>query len=362
MSAKTCSSSVRSADQRGDVEEAAVVELAAGGAPEGEAVVLPLEQDVQRLDVVVDRLDLLVDGGGDRRVGRRTGPRAAGAGPPCRDGARSTLSRSVSSAWGRRPKAVARLASSSDGDLLLAPAPAGRRASAATTGSLVLVVADDERAALPLEHQLAVLEHPAVVVAEDRDEHLGDELALGRVPVDVEVARRSWTTGRSRARPTTTRWPAGDGHVVGDDVEDLAEPVLGPARCGHARVAVLAAELLVEARVVDDVVAVRAARRRLQVGRAVEVAHAEVGEVRRQRCRVVEGEPRRAAARGRSCSARGRGEDGHARATRRSTTTERASSGHLVAGLVAAGRLGRAGIGGVEGEVPLLAVRPGRHA
>ena len=65
----------------------------------------------------------------------------------------------------------------------------------------------------------------------------------------------------------------------------------GGQRARPAAVAGLAAELGVQLRVVDHVVAVRAARRRLQVRRAVQVADAEVGEVAGDRGGVVEGEP-----------------------------------------------------------------------
>ena len=54
--------------QRVDVEEPAIVELAAGGAPEGEAVVLPFQQCIEAVGVGVDGRHLGVDGGGHRRL------------------------------------------------------------------------------------------------------------------------------------------------------------------------------------------------------------------------------------------------------------------------------------------------------
>ena len=80
-----------------------------------------------------------------------------------------------------------------------------------------------------------------------------------------------------------------DRHVVGHDVEHDAEPGL-PAGRDQPVEGLLAAELGVERAVVDDVVAVLAAGRGLQVGRAVQVRHPEVGEVRHDRGRVVEAE------------------------------------------------------------------------
>jgi hypothetical protein len=66
--------------------------------------------------------------------------------------------------------------------------------------------------------------------------------------------------------------------VVGDDVEQLAEAVCrkGSAEPGVAR---LTPQLGVDAGVVDDVVAVGATWRRLQVGGGVEMADSELGQV-----------------------------------------------------------------------------------
>src|SRR5205814_7149296 len=52
------------------------------------------------------------------------------------------------------------------------------------------------------------------------------------------------------------------------------------------------AELGIEARVVHDVVAMQAAGTRGEDRRAIDVAHAELGQVRSERSRVVEGEAR----------------------------------------------------------------------
>jgi hypothetical protein len=69
--------------------------------------------------------------------------------------------------------------------------------------------------------------------------------------------------------------------VVGHDVEDQPEP--GPPRGGRQRVELpLTAELVREARRVDDVVAVLGARPRLERRRQVQVADAEVAQVRQQ--------------------------------------------------------------------------------
>jgi len=71
---------------------------------------------------------------------------------------------------------------------------------------------------------------------------------------------------------------AGDGHVVRHDVEQLAEVMVGEGEA-EPGVAFLASQLGVQVRVVDDVVAVGAAGRGLQVGRAVEVTDTKPGQI-----------------------------------------------------------------------------------
>jgi hypothetical protein len=61
-------------------------------------------------------------------------------------------------------------------------------------------------------------------------------------------------------------------------------------RIGQALEAGLAAELLAHPRVVDHVVPVRGAGHRLEHRRGIEVADAELGQVRHDRGRVVERE------------------------------------------------------------------------
>ena len=63
-----------------------------------------------------------------------------------------------------------------------------------------------------------------------------------------------------------------------------AQRVEQPAQVG------LGADLGIDAAVVDHIVAVRAARPRFQEGRGINVAHAELGEVRHERGRVGEAE------------------------------------------------------------------------
>ncbi len=80
-----------------------------------------------------------------------------------------------------------------------------------------------------------------------------------------------------------------DAHVVGHEIEDEAELVLLERR-RQPREALFAAEFGIEPVVIDDVVAVRRARPRLQERRGVEVADAEFFEIGHERGGVVEAE------------------------------------------------------------------------
>ena len=153
------------------------------------------------------------------------------------------------------------------------------------------VVADRElaRVGVESEAQLTALEDHAVVVAEHRHEHATRHRYVERMPVDVEVAgvcRRRAVL--EHVEPPSVVGPH-DAHVVRHHVKDEPE-AMRAERGDEVLEARAAAELRVDRAVVDDVVAVGAAGTRAQDRRAVEVAHAEPREVRRETRRIGEGE------------------------------------------------------------------------
>ena len=101
---------------------------------------------------------------------------------------------------------------------------------------------------------------------------------LRRAPVHVEIT--GVDTGRPVLQdvPPPAVVPGGDGHVVGDHVQDLTKGRL-PERPLKFEVAPVPTQLLVDRRRVDHVVTVRAAFGGLQHRRQVDVADAEVGQV-----------------------------------------------------------------------------------
>ena len=152
------------------------------------------------------------------------------------------------------------------------------REGARSQGQHRVVVPHAEAALVEHQPQLPGVEHRAVLIAQDRQQHLAGQLGLDRIPFDVEMNRR----GRRRsllqhvepARVAIAR----DAHVVGHQVDQQAEPAL-PQRRGQATEGRLASQLGPQPVVVVDVVAVAAGGGGLEERRGVAVTHAEVLEV-----------------------------------------------------------------------------------
>src|SRR5229473_2145172 len=146
-----------------------------------------------------------------------------------------------------------------------------------------IVIAQHQRAIHEGESELAPLEHNPVLIAEDREENLVLQLFCDRVPIDVEVlgVERSGAIFEHVVPPGIA---AIDPHVVGNEIEQLAQaPRL--ERGTERGVLLRGADLRIESVVVYHVVPVRAARRRLEVWRGVDVADAEPFEVwNEERC------------------------------------------------------------------------------
>ena len=115
------------------------------------------------------------------------------------------------------------------------------------------------------EPQLAGFEFAAILLAEKGHQYSVAQIRPVGVPVDVEPA------GMDRIRPPFEHVePEGivgppDAHVVRHEIQDLAEAV-GLQRRVHSREGGLVTQLTVERIVVDDVIAMRAAGARFEVG------------------------------------------------------------------------------------------------
>ena len=153
----------------------------------------------------------------------------------------------------------------------------------------LLVVADEERAVAVRERELLVLQHLAVLIAEDWNQQLLGELVLHRVPLDVEEAREA------RARPVLEHVEPPrvrrlrDPHVVRHDVHHVSHAARAE-RAGPRRVIGVGADLRVELCRIGDVVPVRAAGHGFQVRGGIAVADAEIVQVVHDGVRLPERE------------------------------------------------------------------------
>ena len=129
--------------------------------------------------------------------------------------------------------------------------------------------------------EFAALEFAAIVIAEDRNEHFAGKIRIDRMPVDVEVVgeRRRLAVLQDVHPPRIVA--AHDRDVVWHDIRDLAHAMARELGCEALEI-LAAADLRVEGAVIDDVVTVAAAGASAQVWRAIDVTHAQRGEIRHQ--------------------------------------------------------------------------------
>ena len=152
-----------------------------------------------------------------------------------------------------------------------------------------LEVAEKECAGLELQLEFAALEHAPVLVAENGKEHAVVEVALERMPVDVEMRRvdRALPVLQHVGPPCIDRRT--DAHVVRDEIDDLPEAVL--VQSGDELIKILArADGGIQLIVIADVVAMQAVRARAEKGRRIDVADPEIAQVRHEVARLAEGE------------------------------------------------------------------------
>ena len=281
-----------------DVEEAAVVDLFGRDAPVREPVRLGVEQRIE----TIERSRLAGDAveasqaGLQERVHRRAAGRERretaldhfllARAQPNRVGVARASWRQVLAGCQNALELVAGVASVrfQPGFELVAQDHAvgvGRHRQA------IVVMPDHERAVRIRQLQFLPLEHGAVLVAEDRNQHLVRELVLHGMPFDVEEAReaRARTILEDVLPPRVRRLR--DPHVVRHDVQHVSHPVRSE-RVDPAPVVVVGAQVRVQTGRVDDVVAMRAARDRSKVRRRVTIADTKLIQVRSDRRRLCE--------------------------------------------------------------------------
>ncbi len=217
------------AHQRLDIEEPTVGQLLGSGPPVRQAVVLSLQEGVEGVQVLVGRLDL--GGHGGRHLGFAVVEVGQGAqqlffvAVTLLDGLRLSLQGVWESpeSGPHRGQSFGTGSRRSPADQFVQRPGRQRR--------LVLVVAHRERPLAVPDPQFSRFQDAAVVVAENGHQHVGRQLPLGGIPVDVEIGgvAARWSVFEDVPPPRVR--PAVDGHVIGHDVEQLAHTgLLQPAQ------------------------------------------------------------------------------------------------------------------------------------
>ena len=220
--------------QFGDIEEAPPVDRIPGRAPMGQPVMLAFEQPVQPL-----------------QSGR---------------GARIVMRRRI----GR---------------------PRQRRGIIRTQREAVRAVRHHERrlaGAVPIDHHRARGQRLGIRQAEERGEQLAMQCGVGGCPVDIEIACIATVPPMFEHVQPPRIVAAADGHVIGHDIEDDADPVR-LQRSGERPEPRFATRFGIDVQRIDHVIAmVRARTRRRDRGR-IDMADPEIGQIGRERTRRIEG-------------------------------------------------------------------------
>lgn len=273
-----------------DVEEVPVVDLVAGNAPVGEPVGLRADDGIERIDAgaivraAVQQRERGVDRVAERGVPlhqlrqrlRMDGLVALAL--AARRGIGGIARRQMAQRCSQARQRVAHGGRQRIGPGLRQHALEHHGIGGRIERQRVFVVAQHEAARLVRQLQLAAFQHHAIVVAEDRHQHAAGEIGVGRLPVDVEVAgERRCAAVLQHVHPPRVVG-AQHAHVIGHHVHQQAHAVR--VQRGHQLLELLArTDFGVERVVVDHVVAMAAAGTCTQEGRAVQVAHAERGQV-----------------------------------------------------------------------------------
>jgi hypothetical protein len=246
------------ADQGINVEKPAVAEIATGRAPKGQAIVLTLKQEVEGLGVGVDLGHHRIDGHGRLRPLRQE---PAQMSPQYLFVAMPPLHTDPVCGGGQRQ---VRMRIGEEGQVVRWAAFGGtcqdHLQGSRADGEDVVVVADGKDAPLPPKTDLPSFQNSAIVVAKHRKQHSIGQSGLGRIPIDVEIRRIAtrWTILEHIPPPGVVR--PGDGHMVGHDIEYLAEPMSFKGFT-EASMGLSSTEFVVHPMRIDHVIAMGAASR-----------------------------------------------------------------------------------------------------
>ncbi len=139
------------------------------------------------------------------------------------------------------------------------------------------------------DFQFALFQHIAIGISQHRQQHFAAQRFARRLPIDIEEFREAGSAAIfQNIQPPNII--AAHAHVVGHNVKHL------PHACrGHRRrelfVFFAAAELGIEAGVIDDIVTMHAARPGFQIGRGVTMADAQFRQIGHQIRGIAKAKP-----------------------------------------------------------------------
>ena len=139
------------------------------------------------------------------------------------------------------------------------------------------------------ERNLALRQGIAVGPPEEGDEDLAAQACVFRIPVDIEKLRVTARRAVLKHIEPPRIVAAADRHVVRHDVDDHAEAGV-PERADQAPEGLLAAELRIDPRGINHVIAVHRTRPRRHDRRSIEMTDVERGQIGHLAHGVVEGE------------------------------------------------------------------------
>jgi hypothetical protein len=130
----------------------------------------------------------------------------------------------------------------------------------------VIVIPDDKLPALALDPQFSRFQDAAILIAENGHQNGVPQFRFRRVPLHVEEIREITRGAVFEYVPPLRIGPCPDRHVIGDDVEHLPQSRTTEFQ-REALVSFRSSEFIVHMVMINDVISVSAARRRLKVRR-----------------------------------------------------------------------------------------------
>src|SRR5215813_8488309 len=143
---------------------------------------------------------------------------------------------------------------------------------------LGVVIVDEKGPVLMGKSQFALFQHVAVLVLEDREQHLVFQLRIYRAPVDVKVGRVAGAGSVLQDIHPPSIAGFADTHVIGYYIQNKPQAVFAQGR-GESLEFIFAAQCRVQLTVIANIVAIVAISGSLEYGRCITVADRKVVQI-----------------------------------------------------------------------------------